>query len=146
MNIVKIKKGDKLYKKAFELRYLLFFKDHQLAKEIINDNKEDSSTHIAISNKHELIAYARLTELTDKEFQISQMLVSPNHQHQGYGKELLLEIMKIAKYKGATNITLNARTTAICFYKKYGFQKMSEIYNSQSTGVPHIKMVYRESR
>jgi hypothetical protein len=41
MKIVKIQKSDALYKKAFDLRYLLFFKEHNLPKEIINDGKED---------------------------------------------------------------------------------------------------------
>jgi len=144
MNIGEIRKGDTLYKKAFELRYLLFFKDHNLPKEIINDEKEDKSTHIAISKERELIAYGRLSELNDKEFQISQMVVSPAHQHQGYGMKLLLGIMQIAKNKGAKNIMLNARTTAVSFYKKIGFQQAGQVYSSKSTGVPHIKMVFHE--
>jgi len=145
MNIGEIKKGDTLYKKAFELRFLLFFKNHNLPKEIINDEKEDKSTHIAISNKNEIIAYGRLTELNNNEFQISQMVVSPNHQYQGYGKRLLLEIMQIARNKGSKNIILNARNTAASFYKKSGFHQVGQVYNSQSTGVPHTKMVYHEN-
>jgi predicted GNAT family N-acyltransferase len=145
MNIGEIQKDGTLYKKAFELRYLLFFKDYNLSKEIINDKTEDISTHIAISKERELIAYGRLSELSDKEFQISQMVVSPIHQHQGYGEKLLLEIVQTAKNKGAKNIMLNARTTAVSFYKKSGFQQVGQVYSSQSTGVPHIKMVYHEN-
>ena len=145
MNISEIKKGEVLYKKAFELRYLLFFKDYNLPKEIINDEKEDKSTHIAISQKDELIAYGRLSKLNGKEFQISQMVVSPIHQSQGYGEKLLLEIVQIAKNKGAKNIMLNARTTATSLYEKLGFQQVGKVYNSQSTGIPHIKMVYNKN-
>ncbi|HEC97398.1 MAG TPA: GNAT family N-acetyltransferase [Nitrospirae bacterium] len=142
MNIGEIKKGDALYKKAFELRYLLFFKEHNLPKEVINDEKEDKSTHIAISQEDELIAYGRLSKVNTTEFQISQMVVSPLYQNQGYGVKLLQEIMQIAKNKGAKNIMLNARTTATNLYKKLGFEKVGNVYNSQSTGIPHIKMVY----
>ena len=74
------------------------------------------------------------------------MVVSPSHQHQGYGEKLLLEIMQTAKNKGAKNIMLNARTTAVGFYKKLGFQQVGHVYSSQSTGVPHIKMVYYENK
>jgi len=145
MNIIEIQKGDPLYNKAFELRYLLFFKEHDLPKEVINDEKEDKSIHIAISQKGELIAYARLSELKGKEFQISQMAVSPRHQSQGYGGKLLLKIVQIAKNKGAKSIMLNARTTATGLYKKLGFQEAGKVYNSQSTGIPHIKMIYNEN-
>jgi len=145
MNIGEIKKGDALYKKAFELRYLLFFKEQNLPKEIINDEKEDKSTHIAISKEDELIAYGRLSELNSKEFQISQMVVSPLRQSQGYGKKLLLEIIQIAKNKGAKKIMLNARATSTGLYKKLGFHQVGKAYNSQTTGIPHIKMVYNEN-
>lgn len=145
MNIGEIRKEDELYKKALELRYLLFFKDHNLPKEIMNDEMEDKSTHIAISQESELIAYGRLSELNNKEFQISQMVVSPQHQSQGYGEKLLLETMKMAKNRGAKRILLNARTTAISLYKKLGFQQVGQVYSSRNTGVPHIKMVHYEN-
>ncbi len=145
MNIGEIRKGDALYKQAYELRYLLFFKEHSLPKETINDDKENKSTHIAISKGHELIAYGRLSEIQNNEFQISQMVVSPIHQHQGYGEKLLLKIMLTAKDKDANTIMLNARITAVSFYKKFGFQQVGQVYSSQHTGVPHIKMVYHEN-
>ena len=40
-----------------------------------------------MTQKNELIAYARLSELKGKEFQISQVVVTPIHQKQGYGKK-----------------------------------------------------------
>ncbi len=143
MNIGKIQKGDALYEKALELRYLLFFKEHGLPKEIINDDKENKSIHVAISQKNELIAYGRLSELNGKEFQISQIVVSPRHQSQGHGEKLLLEIMQLAKNEGAKSTWLSARTTATNLYEKLGFQKVGNVYNSLNTGIPHIKMVYR---
>jgi predicted GNAT family N-acyltransferase len=146
MNIGEIQKDDNLYKKALELRYSLFFKDHNLPEEILSDDKEDKSLHIAISQEKELIAYGRLFEISSNEFQISQMVVSPRYQSQGYGERLLIEIMRTAKNKGAKKIILNARTTAISLYEKIGFQKVGQIYSSQSTGVPHIKMVYPENK
>ncbi len=146
MNIGEIQKDDNLYKKALELRYSLFFKDHNLPEEIISDDKADKSLHIVISQENELIAYGRLFEISSNEFQISQMVVSTRYRSQGYGERLLIEIMRTAKNKGAKKIILNARTTAISLYEKIGFQKVGQIYSSQSTGVPHIKMVYPENK
>ena len=70
------------------------------------------------------------------------MIVSPRYQGQGYGVKLLLGLMQTAKNRGAKTIELNARTSAIGFYVKQGFQQVGQVYNSRSTGVPHIKMVH----
>ena len=142
MDIGEIQQDDILYEKALELRYELFFKKHHLPKEILNDEQEIHSKHIAIFHKKELIAYGRLSALGNGEFQISQMVVSPSYQKQGYGTKLLLKLMEVAKDKEAKAIILKARTTATSFYKKQGFQPKGEVYSSSSTGVPHIKMVY----
>ena len=123
----------------------MFFKEHHLPKEILNDAMEIHSTHIAIFHKKELIAYGRLSALGNGEFQISQMVVSPSYQRQGYGTKVLLKLMEVAEDKQAKAIILKARTTATNFYIKQGFQSTGEVYSSSSTGVPHIKMVYYAS-
>ncbi len=99
--------------KALKLRYFMFFKEHNLSKDSLNDEMEGRSTHIAISQDDELIAYGRLYAHKSEEFQISQMVVSPNYQSQGYGVKLLLGLMRTAKNRGAKTIVLNARTFAI---------------------------------
>lgn len=142
MNIAEIQLDGLLYKKALELRYKLFFEEHGLPKDILNDKMENESSHIAISNGNELIAYGRLLALNNEESQISQMVVSPPYQNQGYGSKLLSELMLIAKSRGATIIMLNARTDAAGLYSKQGFRRVGQAYNSHSTGVPHVKMVH----
>jgi predicted GNAT family N-acyltransferase len=142
MKIGEIRNDGLLYEKALELRYFIFFKEHNLSNNILNDEMEERSIHIAISQDDELIAYGRLSALINEEFQISQMVVSPNYQSQGYGVKLLLVLMRTAKNRGAKTIVLNARTSAIGFYVKQGFQQVGQVYNSCSTGVPHIKMVH----
>ena len=142
MNISEIQKDDALYKKALELRYRLFFKEHNLPKEVLDDGKENESTHIAMSHENELVTYGRLSALGNGEFQISQMVVAPTYQSQGYGTKLLLKLIQTAQEKGAKSIVLNARTTAIDLYKKQGFRQVGQVYNSDSTGLAHIKMVH----
>jgi len=145
MIIEEIQKDGMLYRKAFELRHMLFFAPHGLPREIVNDEAENKSTHMAISDDSKLIAYGRITELESGCFQISQMVVCPKFQSQGYGTQLLNAIVRIAKNKGAKKIVLNARTTAIGLYRKQGFREVGAVFNSDCTGVPHIKMVYNEN-
>lgn len=142
MKINEIKKDSVLYEQALALRYGLFFKEHNLSPDILDDGKENDSTHIAIYIEDQLIAYGRLFQVEQEEFQISQMVVSPKYQSQGYGTTLLIEIVKNAKDKGAKKITLNARITAINLYKKQGFKVIGGVYKSNITGISHIKMAY----
>jgi len=127
MNISQIQQGSSLYNKALVLRHQLFFKEQGLPMEILNDQQEREGIHIAITLKNELVAYGRLAELNNKEFQISQMVVAPAYQGQGYGKKILLKLMHIAQRKGATGMMLNARTTAVGFYQKEGFQEVGAV-------------------
>jgi predicted GNAT family N-acyltransferase len=83
MKIGEIQKDELLYEKALELRYFMFFKEHNLSKNILNDEKEEKSTHIAISQDDELIAYGRLTALNSEEFQISQNCCAPQLSRSG---------------------------------------------------------------
>ena len=64
---------EKLYRTAVELRHKLFFAEFELPIDVTCDQLEDSSSHYAITNQSELIAYSRLTEINDSEFKISQI-------------------------------------------------------------------------
>lgn len=135
-----INTDSELYRQATDLRYELFFEEHGLPKDILFDDKELSSKHIAISDDNTLIAYGRLSALNEDDFQISQMVVSSKYQSQGFGSELLSNLIRVAIINGAKSITLNARVTALGLYEKHGFIKNGSVFKSKSTGVPHIQM------
>ena len=145
MKLGAIDKDDVLYEKALKLRYLLFFKEHNLPETVVLDEKEEKSTHIAISQGSELIAYGRLFALNKEKFQISQMVVSPIYQSKGHGTKLLSELIRTAENKGAKSIVLNARATATGVYEKLGFKTVGDYFKSNVTGVSHIKMVHHVS-
>ena len=142
MSIQILKVGDIFYKQAVELRYDLFFKKHDLPKSIVFDKYETISTHVAITNSNEIIAYGRLTETNKNEFIISQMVVSPKHQNQGLGSKVLESIIVLAIDGNAKKIILSARVTALNLYKKQGFSECGNVYASSKTGVKHIEMQY----
>lgn len=142
MSIQILEIGDIFYKQAVELRYDLFFKKHELPKSIVFDENETISTHAAIIDSNELIAYGRLTKSNEGEFIISQMVVSPMHQNKGLGSKVLQNIMLLAIKDNAQKITLSARLTALHLYKKQGFNECGTAYVSPKTGVKHVKMQY----
>lgn len=143
MDICKLIIGSPLYVQALALRYVQFFQPHNLPREILIDEHENKSTHIAIVQDAALIAYGRVTDVGEDIYQLSQIVVSPEQQRKGYGSMILNELIKQAKIYGATQIILNARTTATALYTKAGFIESGEIFLSKHTGLPHIQMLYK---
>ncbi len=141
MKVEELEIGGKLYKEALKLRYELFFKQQDLPRNILIDEHENASQHIAIVSDEILLAYGRLTDLGEGTYQISQIVVIPQEQGKGYGAMILKELIERAGSNGCKKIILNARTTATKLYKKLGFIINGGEFLSKSTGVPHVQML-----
>ena len=109
---------------------------------VVPDDLEESSTHVAMSDDDELLGYARLSEIGDNDYRISQVVVSPKHQGKGHSIGLLRNLMERAKIAGAQTIRLNSQIGVIGLYEKLGFETVGEVYTVKLTGLPHKKMVY----
>ncbi|WP_281545832.1 GNAT family N-acetyltransferase [Grimontia sp. SpTr1] len=128
------------YQQALSLRYALFFEEPGLPWEVLFDADEENSLHLAAVCDGELLAYGRLTKRDDSTMQISQMVVSPDHQRKGLGESILSRLVAHAKKHLTKNIILSARLHAMPLYEKLGFNKMGDVYTSPKTGIKHIKM------
>jgi len=142
MNICELETGSHLYAEAVALRYDQFFREHNLVKDILYDEKEKISKHIAIIDNDSLIACGRITDLGEGVYQFSQIVVKPHLQGKGYGTQLLKELIKISVHDGCKKIILNARATAVKFYEEQGFKSHGDMFLSKTTGVPHFQMLY----
>ena len=142
MNIIEIQIGSPLYAAALDLRYSLFFKKYDLPKEITTDDMEAESTHIAVVEDEELLAYGRLSMLQDYEYRISQIVVSPQHQGKGLSKLLLERLMIDAKATGARLLKLGAQETVVGLYESLGFRPVGDVYAVELTGVLHVRMIH----
>jgi predicted GNAT family N-acyltransferase len=134
-----------LYHQALDLRYELFFRGHNLPREILIDEYEEASKHIVIVDDESLIAYGRLTDLGEGIYRLSQIVVKPQEQGKGYGSMILKALVERVKNDGGKKIILNASTTATALYEKHGFRSNGEVFLSKSTGVPHVQMFYTTS-
>ena len=70
-----------------------------------------------------VIGYAG-TWILDDEAQITNVAVAPERREQGVGAALMAELIKKAKERGATRMTLEVRpsnTAALALYEKFGF-------------------------
>jgi GNAT superfamily N-acetyltransferase len=65
------------------------------------------------------------------------MAVHPGRQGTGLGAQVLAEAVGAAREAGAPVIWANARTTALGFYLRYGWQVSGEEFLASDTGLPH---------
>jgi predicted GNAT family N-acyltransferase len=140
------------YASLCELRYRVFFQDRELPKELILDEHERTSWYAVVTapisaevtsleiTSPEVIACGRLTALTADEFQISQMAVDSAWQSRKLGSSIITALLEKAVSLGAKAVILDARSRAIGFYQRFGFQVVSAEFPSAKTGTPHVLM------
>lgn len=138
LNIVKT--GSREWVDARQLRYQLFFREHDLPLSVLDDGNEASARHLVAVVDGSVVGYGRLHAKTGSVFQISQMVVSPDHQGQGIGSAILRKLISLTRTCGASLITLNARLPAVSFYAAEGFKTKGAPFISSTTKVPHIAM------
>ena len=135
-----IEPDSRKYHLACQLRYKLFFAEHDLPWEVVEDRSDANVSHAAILIKDRLVAYGQVVRGSDRIYRICQMVVEPDYQKQNLGRKILSTLIEIAQREGAIALTLHARLTAVGFYQKLGFKTFGEPFPSTTTGVLHIGM------
>jgi ribosomal protein S18 acetylase RimI-like enzyme len=77
--------------------------------------------------------------ITQKSFQIRGMAVLPAFQKQGVGEALVKEAEKFCTTQKADLIWFNARTSAVGFYQKMGYEILGPEFEIYDVG-PHFLM------
>ncbi len=126
------------YKQELELRDAVLRKP--LGMSIYNDNRESegSDYHIGAFYNHHLAGVLILTPLRNNSLKMRQFAVEEKLQKMRIGSRMLIYAENFAKSKGYTLIVLNARKTAVEFYEKLGYTKISDEF--LEINIPHYKM------
>lgn len=103
------------------------------------DNAENISIHVMVVAGKDIVGVGRLTYLPKKEGQIRYMGVRDELKHGGIGSKILKFLEKEAKKLEIHYIFLNARESALEFYKKNGYEEEDKPF--KGTGdIMHTKM------
>jgi predicted GNAT family N-acyltransferase len=135
-----IKYNSQEFQQACQLRYELFYAEHGLSWDVVQDQRQANYFHGAILIQKSVVAYGQLVPQDNRIYQICQMVVKPGYQGQNYGSRILCFLIEKAQQEGAIAFTLNARLSAVGFYQKFGFQTQGEQFPSSTTGISHITM------
>ena len=105
------------------------------------DADDETSTHLMVLGKNNrLIGVGRLHFNSIREAQIRFMAITVPEQRKGVGIYLLQALEAMAVKHGASRITLDARETALGFYRKQGYSPQGPghtLFNS----IAHVRMI-----
>lgn len=110
-----------------------------------------STHHFGYYLNNQIIGVISLFEIkheqfvAQKSFQIRGMAVLPTYQKQGIGEALVKEAEKFCTTQKADLIWFNARTTAVGFYQKMGYEIVGSEFEINEVG-PHFLMFKYLSR
>lgn len=105
----------------FELRWRVLRKPWNQRRGSEIDGMDDRAIHLAAYDGDRIVAVARLHFNSEEEAQIRYMAVDERYRNRGIGGEMLKELERIAREKGAKYIVLEARENAVNFYLKNGY-------------------------
>jgi len=72
------------------------------------------------------VGVGRLHRNSIRQAQVRYMAVLPEHQGNGIGRQLLMQLEQQAHNWGSLEIILNARTTCLTFYLKQGYSVVGD--------------------
>jgi ribosomal protein S18 acetylase RimI-like enzyme len=121
----------------YDLRWRMLRKPWDQPPGTEKDDLENSSIHVMVTNEqNKIIGIGRAHFNSPEEAQVRFMAVEEGYQNQGIGSMILTELeTRIIKNK-AKYIILNARDTAIPFYKKHLYYEVKETITLFGS-VPH---------
>ena len=90
-----------------------------------DDCESDASHRIILDDSQRAIAIGRLHFPDKQQASIRYMAVDEEHRQQGLGTQILTALETVAREHGALRIQLHARQSAVPFYLKRGYDKLS---------------------
>lgn len=121
------------FEQYYALRWKVLREPWDQPRESEKDEFESGAIHLMAWSEGTLVGVGRLHFTSPTEAQIRYMAVEEDRRNRGVGAEILAELEKRARERGATSVVLNARDRAVCFYEEHGYRttgKASSLFGS----------------
>jgi predicted GNAT family N-acyltransferase len=126
------------YSKELELRDKVLRKP--LGMILYNENLEVDKTdvHIGAFKENRIVGVLLLTSLNSTDIKMRQVAVDEDFRSRKIGTRMVRYAEDYSAAKGYKTMVLNARKTAVAFYEKLGYEKISQEF--LEINIPHFKM------
>ena len=132
--------GGARYDELLELRYKVLLEP--LGLKFLDTYREDEAHYLHIgcieSLDDKLVGGLILVPINDKEIRMMQVAVSPKHQGEGVGRQLVQYAEKRAKTAGYSKIIMHAMLSVVNFYEKLGYKQEGDLFEEK--GITFVKM------
>ena len=128
---------------TYQIRKSILRKGMTLSHEMSGD-KEPETLHLGLFESGELVCIGSFMKSSKKifngvQYQLRGMASVASAQGKGFGKLLLEDAEEKLKNQGVEILWCNARTVALGFYKKLGYQIVGDVSQVEQVG-PHFVM------
>ncbi len=123
---------------TWRIRHLAMYPDKPF--DYVKLPEDFDGLHFGLYHNHHLTAVVSLFQ-NGNEYQFRKLAVLPEHQHKGFGMDLINYIIDFCKIQKATKLWCNATLSTKEFYTKFGFEEIGETFSKY-----HIDFVVMETR
>jgi len=102
---------------------------------------EADQLHFGLFDDGVLAACVTAIALTEDHAKIRQTAVAAVYQRQGLGRRIMTQLEAALAARGSAALSLHARSTAVGFYQKLGYETVGDEFIEVS--IPHRKMAKR---
>jgi ribosomal protein S18 acetylase RimI-like enzyme len=103
-----------------------------------NLEAEEYDVHIGAFIHNKIVGVLILTKLNASEVKMRQVAVDEDYRNKKIGQKMVRYSEKYSRNAGYSTILLNARKSAVGFYKKLGYETISDEF--LEINIPHFKM------
>ena len=126
------------YRSELELRDKVLRKPLGMTLYAENLEADKNDVHIGAFINNRIVGVLILTILNSNELKMRQVAVDEDFRAMKIGTGMVRFAEEYSKEKGYSTMSLNARKTAVAFYEKLGYAKMSREF--LEINIPHYKM------
>jgi len=128
------------FEKYFQLRWEMLRKPWGEPKGSEQDDDEDDSFHVMVTDGDRVAGVARLQDTAPGQAQLRYMAVADDYQGKGIGRMIMQHIEQHAADNGIAEIFLHARQNAVAFYQALDYTQVEKSYLLFNC-IQHYKMV-----
>lgn len=136
MQMLKIVHGtwELLSQSARLIREDVFIREQAISAQDEWDEADLTALHFVMYAGEQAIATARLLP----NHSIGRVAVLKDYRGQGYGEQLMSEVIQVARQQQRPYVMLSAQCYATAFYEKLGFKAQGKPY--LDCGIEHVEM------
>ncbi|MBO9128621.1 GNAT family N-acetyltransferase [Bacillus sp. 165] len=136
MNIA-IVENEKQLQDAFSVRKQVFVDEQKVSAAEEYDEHDPTATHVVLYDNGVPVGAGRMREL-DGYGKMERICVLSSHRKCGAGRLIMDALEHTAAEQGLKKAKLHAQTQAESFYKKLGYDTVSDVF--MEADIPHVVM------